>query len=386
MKKKILSIFLCVLMLCSVFVFASCTGEQTKEETNDTETPELDDNVQFVDNLPDVMSADGTPMVSNTTYKMARSGIAFCNVTALSETASEGITLTANVTPSYATKTAVDWTVAFANPESTWATGKTVTDYVTITPIEDGSLTATLECLAPFGEQIIVSVKSRENAEISDTCPIEYMRRVEAVSIHIGDLVFTPNGENRVDFEVATGNTGKGGDAWLDIDFTDVYTTSTWAGSDVDISDLSQWGFIGGNGSIGNAASSSFVGQTSDGVQYTGIPNFCYSEFSTKQNVTFDVDNLTELGAYLIKDSAGTTYNINKVDPALLVEILTDAKAKGTDTLFWFEVIHPSNHRINIEVKLGNIVNSGVAPETIELSMNTYAFNAEELDYLKFGE
>ncbi len=370
-----------------VFV-TSCTPEDQNTDNSSTNTGDNTENAenqpQSLDNIPDVATMDGTPMVSKTAYKMARSGMVFATPTALSETANEGITLVASVEPSYATKIAVDWIVSFTNPESEWATGKTVTDYVTVTPTEDGSLTATLECLQPFGEQITVKVVSRENAEISDTCPLEYMRRVESVSLRVGDdYVFTP-GVNYADFEVATGNKGTGGKVTLDVDFTDVYTIESWDSDSYDATDLSQWGIIGGNSNLGTqtASMASFEGMTADGMKYTGVPNMCYSEFSANKTLYLDVDSLSDLGAYLIKDSSGTTYNIDKVDPALLVEILTNAKENGTDTIFWLEVIHPTNHRINFEIKLRDIVNSGVAPTAITLNQTTYNFNATELDYL----
>lgn len=382
MKKRILALILCILTVFTCVIITSCSPED-KTDNSSTDTGENTENInQNLDNIPDVAMMDGTPMVSNMSYKMARSGMVFATPTAYSRTAGEGITLVASVEPSYATKTAVDWIVSFANPESEWATGKTATDYVTITPTEDGSLTATLECLQPFGEQIIVKVVSRENAEISDTCPLEYMRRVESVSLKVGDdYVFTP-GVNYADFEVATGNKGTGGKIRLDVDFTDVYTIESWDGDSYDATDISQWGVIGGNTDIGNAYASSFEGMTSDGMKYTGFPNFCYTELWQKMELYFDVDSLSDLGAYLIKDSSGTTYNIDKVDPALLTEILTDAKDKGTDTFFWLEVIHPTGHRIHFEIKIGDIVNSGVAPQVITLNKGDFIFNATQLDYM----
>ena len=392
MKKRIFALVLCVLMVFTCVFVTSCTPEDDKIDSITDNKVNINDNGDNatpvpLDNVPDVATLDGTPMVSNVAYKMARSGMVFATPTALSETASEGITLVATVEPSYATKTAVDWSVSFANPESEWATGKTVTNYVTITPTEEGSLTATLECIAPFGEQIIVKVVSKENAEISDTCPLEYMRRVESVSLRVGDdYVFTP-GVNYADFEVATGNLGTGGKVTLDVDFTDVYTIESWDSDSYDATDLSQWGIIGGNSNLGvDASMSSFQGMTSDGVKYTGVPNFCYSEFSSNKTLYFDVDSLSDLGAYLVKDSSGTTYNIDKMDPALIAEILTNAKESGTDTIFWLEVIHPTNHRINFEIKIRDIVNSGVVPTAITLNQATFNFNATELDYMKFGE
>ncbi|MBQ7788819.1 MAG: hypothetical protein IJ398_04100 [Clostridia bacterium] len=387
MKKRIFALVLCVLMVFTCVFVTSCTPEDDKIGSITDNKENINDNGDNktpvpLDNVPDVATLDGTPMVSNVAYKMARSGMVFATPTALSETASEGITLVATVEPSYATKTAVDWSVSFANPESEWATGKTVTDYVKITPTEEGSLTATLECVAPFGEQIIVKVVSKENAEISDTCPLEYMRRVESVSLRVGDdYVFTP-GVNYADFEVATGNKGTGGKITLDVDFTDTYTIESWDGDSFDATDLSEWGIIGGNTDLTTDYNNSFEGMASDGMKYTGVPNFCYTELWQKLELYFDVDSLSDLGAYLVKDSSGTTYNIDKMNPNLLAEILTNAKENGTDTFFWLEVIYPTGHRIHFEIKLRDIVNSGVAPQTITLNQTNFNFNATELDYM----
>ena len=95
----------------------------------------------------------------------------------ISPMAETAYTLTATITPDNADNKAVDWTIAFVNPESEWATGKTVTDYVTVTPTSDGALTATVECLQAFGEQIKVVVISRDNTKVSAECTVDYYIR-----------------------------------------------------------------------------------------------------------------------------------------------------------------------------------------------------------------
>ena len=65
----------------------------------------------------------------------------------ISEQAESAYTLTATVEPANAVNKAVDWTIVFVDPSSEWATGKTVTDYVTLTPQADGSTVATVQCL-----------------------------------------------------------------------------------------------------------------------------------------------------------------------------------------------------------------------------------------------
>lgn len=86
--------------------------------------------------------------------------------------------LTATITPDIASDKSVNWSVAWVNAGSTFASGKTVTDYVTITPTADGALTANLTCLKDFGEPIIVTVTSRDNAEVNSTCQVDYRKRI----------------------------------------------------------------------------------------------------------------------------------------------------------------------------------------------------------------
>lgn len=80
--------------------------------------------------------------------------------------AQSAYTITATIRPSNADDKTVDWSVAWKDSNSSWAKGKTVTNYATVTPTSDGALTASVSCLAAFGEQIIVSVVPRANTDI----------------------------------------------------------------------------------------------------------------------------------------------------------------------------------------------------------------------------
>ena len=105
----------------------------------------------------------------------------------VSPLAESAYTLTATVEPANAPDKAVDWSVAFVNPSSEWATGKTVTDYVTVTPTSDGALTATVQNLKAFGEQIKVTVTSRQNKDASANCSVDYAKRIVDVSVNFNN-------------------------------------------------------------------------------------------------------------------------------------------------------------------------------------------------------
>lgn len=112
--------------------------------------------------------------------KIATADYSAYGISPMAETAYQ---LTATITPSDATVKTVDWTIAFKNPSSSWATGKTVTDYVTVTPTSDGSLTANVECLQAFGEQIKVTVTSRQNTEATASCTVDYAQKLESTFV-----------------------------------------------------------------------------------------------------------------------------------------------------------------------------------------------------------
>lgn len=119
------------------------------------------------------LESGGTVPMQNMTFKSAKT-LATGADAQNEEYAS--VTLTATVTPSWATQD-LSWSVAFSNPASEWATDKTVTDYVTVTPGET-TLTATVQCLQPFGEQIVVTVSADEFDDVSATCTVDFQRRV----------------------------------------------------------------------------------------------------------------------------------------------------------------------------------------------------------------
>lgn len=121
--------------------------------------------------------------ISLMSAKVAAADYADYGVSTLAETA---YTLTATIMPEDAFDKTVDWSIAFADPSSSWANGKTVTDYVTVTPSSNGSLTATVQCLQDFGEQIIVTVTSRNNSSAKATCTVDYVKRVESVGFTSG--------------------------------------------------------------------------------------------------------------------------------------------------------------------------------------------------------
>lgn len=111
-------------------------------------------------------------------------------------------TLTATIEPSNAENKAVDWAVAWNDSSSSWASGKSVSNYVTVTPSADGALTATVACLQAFGEKVKVTVTSRDNANASATCIADYRKRMTDTTISL-----TANGATQSTVMLGSGDT-----------------------------------------------------------------------------------------------------------------------------------------------------------------------------------
>ena len=141
---------------------------------------------------------------------------------------SETLTITATVSPdNSADNTGLDWSMAFKNPSSAWATGKTLSDYMTLTPSgEDaaGSKTVSVKCLKPFGEQIVITATSQDNPAVSASCTADFAQRVESTTLKFGALNVNLGGDTNVKWELNPNGTGVGGATSVTSSKSDVYT------------------------------------------------------------------------------------------------------------------------------------------------------------------
>ena len=84
-------------------------------------------------------------------------------------------TLTATVTPATATYPEVNWSVAWKNPNSSWASGKSVDGYIGISA---NGMSATVTMQAAFSEQAIVTARSQSKPDVYATCTVDYVERL----------------------------------------------------------------------------------------------------------------------------------------------------------------------------------------------------------------
>ena len=181
-------------------LYMSLRPEDTPTDTEQTESTNTNDTTNGTDNetegdhtdiLPtssditvldaDVLTQDGTDMESGQVYRMA-SSMTFTTPTAYSETASEGVTIEAILSPENATDKRVYWSVSFAS-DTEWTEGKEANDYISVTPLSEGSNIATVECLQPFATPIEIRVFSYNNVYIRTKCVVHYRAKVSSIAV-----------------------------------------------------------------------------------------------------------------------------------------------------------------------------------------------------------
>lgn len=139
-------------------------------------------------------------------------------------TAESAYTLEATITPSDAGNHLLDWTITWSNSTSSWANGKSVTDYVTVVPTSAGAKTATVSCLQPFGTQVIITAISQDNPSVKATCMVDYAQKVTSAKLHFGNLEINLGGSTAVKYEIGKGVTGMGGKVQATVEKSDVFT------------------------------------------------------------------------------------------------------------------------------------------------------------------
>ena len=106
----------------------------------------------------------------------------------VSEQAESAYTIEATIVPEYMDNfVALEWTAEFQNPDSEWAIGKSVSDYIKITPTGTLAHQATVECLQAFGEVIVIKAISKDDANIFGACTCNYINRYASINAELDD-------------------------------------------------------------------------------------------------------------------------------------------------------------------------------------------------------
>lgn len=90
----------------------------------------------------------------------------------------EDFTLVATVLPETATDKSVTWSVSWKESDG-WARAHSVDDYMTVTPVSDGATSAVVQCAMGFERQIVITVASNYNPNVTASCICDCAVRVE---------------------------------------------------------------------------------------------------------------------------------------------------------------------------------------------------------------
>ena len=95
--------------------------------------------------------------------------------------------VTATLTPVDTTENLLSWNLAFKNPSSTWATGKKVYDYISVTP-DSSSLNCSLKLKSAFAEQIVLTVSVVGHEDIKGSCTMDYEKKLLTHSLSFSGI------------------------------------------------------------------------------------------------------------------------------------------------------------------------------------------------------
>ena len=244
-KQKVLTGILTAFMLCAftAFGFAGCKDDNASASL--PETPVVPPVVQEP-------AYDGVILKDGETYSLcANAAFLGADVVTTSETGDVefmpvAATFTATVEPSDAPQN-VTWAVAFVNPSSDWAKGKTATDYVTVDLVDESvSTEIRTVCRKPFGEQIKLICTSVQNPSVTAECVLDFVQSPQNVALTFGDdLPINLGGVTPLYIEVNPNGDGVGGSKNVVIDTYDAYTIADTFTYQIDL--LSPYLYYHGN-------------------------------------------------------------------------------------------------------------------------------------------
>lgn len=146
----------------------------------------------------------------------------------VSETAESAYTITATVLPEDASNKNLTWEFSFKNASSSWAKGKRVTDYVTVSSSGDTNNVAVLSCKKAFGEQILLKAISAADNTKSATVTVDYRQKITNATLHFGDLSVDSGKTLHPEFDLRVWEKGDGGAVSLTYETSDYTIADTF--------------------------------------------------------------------------------------------------------------------------------------------------------------
>ena len=138
---------------------------------------------------------------------------------------------------------------------------------------------ATVQCKAAFAEQIVITAKSREKQSIAATCTVDYVQKIESISLSIGNVPINLGGNTDVKIYIGEDNRNNGGVITLDVTVSEVYTLVETIAKSVSLLNCGEGGSTEGY----------FTGQSTMGGPYGSSGYSCDSIDNTEgKTIYFD--------------------------------------------------------------------------------------------------
>lgn len=201
-----------------------------------------------------------------------------------------------------ATNSAVTWSIAWKNPSSEWATGKQISQYLTLQFGESvtESKTCTVSCLQAFGEPAVITVKAKEYPEITKTVPVDYVQKITDYTLKFGTIACSFGYNTDVTLELGDAGTPTGGTPQLSVFATNVYTKAadyTVTYSLAAASDNAHQVFVEGGGHMSNGVDVGFFHSSASSVNSYDRTNFDFATYNVQEKglyfgLKFMVENM----------------------------------------------------------------------------------------------
>ena len=364
---KALAIFLAIVLvaagiLTGVFYALGDITFGKEEEQSETEA------VAVTEDGKEIASGETVPM-QDIIFRTAQ--------TLMAETGSEqdaAVTLTGKLYPEGIGYISAVWSAAWTDSTSEWASGKDVSDYITVTQTEENELQASVACLQPIGEQVVIKLTVSNENTLSAECTVDFAQRVTGISLKFGDVEcdFSHN-LTRVPLQVNENGTAEGGAADLSYTTSEVYTVADSFTAAYTFEDLQRFAIT--NSPMGNVSWLAFcdyiIGDNS-GYDYSVIENYSIADNGLYFGLKFFADNL---GLHCFKATRSAP-NVCEVyesgsDAAFWEDLFQKAMTNAEDGSYNYLGTHLFDLKVTLtgtystytnftDVEVGSIVNTAV--------------------------
>lgn len=243
----------------------------------------------------------GTKLDTNSVQNMPKGLTFVSNAETFSATS---VSLTATVLPTTAVNKALDWSIAWAEPNG-WASGKTVTDYVGFT---NSNNVATVTFKKLFNVKAVITATSKDNPSAKASCNIDCAKRLLSTNITSKTLEYvTWNFNNPTPV--------------LPLLSGQMMTSNPWIGLQEPSNTTVKYDYRYSEGTIDNAVMSMDIGIVASdaldkGIHDTASTAFVHTYFMPADNVKLGSEYFPNISyATIVKGLCGVVRTPNPMNP-----------------------------------------------------------------------